>query len=208
MLKTVTVNLAEGAALVAIVLFLTLGSIRGALIAALAIPLSMGIALLGMVRHRRHRQPDVAGGDRLRLARRRRHRDAGGGAGRDIRAQGQDARRRRVPGRAVDEQGGAAGRVFAAHHPAGVPAADGARGGRGADVQAHGDHRRAGAGRRAAVLADGVPGAGGVRAGGRQARSRRRRRLLRQGAQGVRRPAGRRARSAEARSCCWRRRCS
>jgi cobalt-zinc-cadmium resistance protein CzcA len=50
MLKTVTVNLAEGAALVAVVLFLTLGSIRGALIAALAIPLSMGIALLGMVR--------------------------------------------------------------------------------------------------------------------------------------------------------------
>src|SRR5262245_26318313 len=50
MLKTVAINLAEGAVLVAIVLFLTLGSIRGALIAALAIPLSMGIALLGMVR--------------------------------------------------------------------------------------------------------------------------------------------------------------
>jgi len=50
MLKTVAINLAEGALLVAVVLFLTLGSIRGALIAALAIPLSMGIALLGMVR--------------------------------------------------------------------------------------------------------------------------------------------------------------
>jgi heavy metal efflux system protein len=50
MLKTVTINLAEGAALVALVLFLTLGSFRGALIAVLAIPLSMGIALLGMVR--------------------------------------------------------------------------------------------------------------------------------------------------------------
>jgi cobalt-zinc-cadmium resistance protein CzcA len=50
MLKTVAMNLAEGALLVAVVLFLTLGSIRGALIAALAIPLSMGIALLGMVR--------------------------------------------------------------------------------------------------------------------------------------------------------------
>ncbi|HXU01614.1 MAG TPA: CusA/CzcA family heavy metal efflux RND transporter, partial [Polyangia bacterium] len=50
MLKTVAINLAEGALLVAVVLFFTLGSIRGALIAALAIPLSMGIALLGMVR--------------------------------------------------------------------------------------------------------------------------------------------------------------
>ena len=50
MLKTVAINLAEGALLVAVVLFVTLGSWRGALIAALAIPLSMGIALLGMVR--------------------------------------------------------------------------------------------------------------------------------------------------------------
>jgi cobalt-zinc-cadmium resistance protein CzcA len=50
MLKTVAINLAEGALLVAIILFLTLGSWRGALIAALAIPLSMGVALVGMVR--------------------------------------------------------------------------------------------------------------------------------------------------------------
>jgi heavy metal efflux system protein len=50
MLRTVAINLAEGALLVAVVLFLTLGSFRGALIAVLAIPLSMGIALLGMVR--------------------------------------------------------------------------------------------------------------------------------------------------------------
>src|SRR4029077_9402330 len=49
MWKTVPTNLAEGALLVAVVLFITLGSIRGALIAALAIPLSMGIALIGMV---------------------------------------------------------------------------------------------------------------------------------------------------------------
>ncbi len=49
MLKTVAINLAEGALLVAVVLFITLGSFRGALIAALAIPLSMGIALIGMV---------------------------------------------------------------------------------------------------------------------------------------------------------------
>jgi cobalt-zinc-cadmium resistance protein CzcA len=50
MLKTVFVNLAEGAGLVVVVLFLTLGNIRGALIAALAIPLAMGIAVIGMVR--------------------------------------------------------------------------------------------------------------------------------------------------------------
>jgi cobalt-zinc-cadmium resistance protein CzcA len=49
MLKTVATNLGEGALLVAVVLFFTLGSWRGALIAALAIPLAMGIALIGMV---------------------------------------------------------------------------------------------------------------------------------------------------------------
>jgi cobalt-zinc-cadmium resistance protein CzcA len=50
MLHTVAVNLAEGAGLVVVVLFLMLGSVRGALIAALAIPLAMGIAVIGMVR--------------------------------------------------------------------------------------------------------------------------------------------------------------
>ena len=50
MLKTVTINLGEGALLVVAVLFLTLGSVRGSLIAALAIPLAMGIAVIGMVR--------------------------------------------------------------------------------------------------------------------------------------------------------------
>ncbi len=50
MLKTVAINLAEGAGLVIVVLFLTLGSFRGSLIAALAIPLAMGIAVIGMVR--------------------------------------------------------------------------------------------------------------------------------------------------------------
>jgi cobalt-zinc-cadmium resistance protein CzcA len=52
MLRTVAANLIEGALLVAVVLFLTLGSVRGALIAALAIPLAMGIAVIGMVRLR------------------------------------------------------------------------------------------------------------------------------------------------------------
>jgi cobalt-zinc-cadmium resistance protein CzcA len=50
MLKTVFINLAEGAGLVVVILFLTLGSFRGSLIAALAIPLAMAIALIGMVR--------------------------------------------------------------------------------------------------------------------------------------------------------------
>ena len=161
MLKTVAINLAEGALLVAVVLFLTLGSLRGALIAALAIPLSMGIALVGMVRL-------GVTGNLMSL----------GAIDFGLLVDGaivmlevalveiavrkaQDARGRRLPGRAVDEQGGAAGGVLAAHHHAGLPAADGARGRRGADVQADGDHRRARARRRAAVLADGVPGAGG-----------------------------------------------
>jgi cobalt-zinc-cadmium resistance protein CzcA len=48
MLTTVGVNLAEGAALVIAILFLTLGSLRGSLLAALAIPLSMGVAVIGM----------------------------------------------------------------------------------------------------------------------------------------------------------------
>jgi heavy metal efflux system protein len=50
MLKTVAINLGEGALLVVAVLFLTLGNLRGALIAALAIPLAMAIAVMGMVR--------------------------------------------------------------------------------------------------------------------------------------------------------------
>jgi cobalt-zinc-cadmium resistance protein CzcA len=49
-LETVAVNLAEGAGLVVVVLFLTLGSLRGSLIAALAIPMAMAIAILGMER--------------------------------------------------------------------------------------------------------------------------------------------------------------
>jgi cobalt-zinc-cadmium resistance protein CzcA len=50
MLRTVAINLGEGAALVVLILFLTLGSLRGSIIAALAIPLSMAIAVIGMVR--------------------------------------------------------------------------------------------------------------------------------------------------------------
>ena len=50
MLKTVFINLGEGALLVVVILFLTLGSFRGSLIAALAIPLSMAIAVIGMLR--------------------------------------------------------------------------------------------------------------------------------------------------------------
>ncbi len=48
MLTTVGINLIEGAALVIGVLFLMLGSFRGSLLAAAAIPLSMGVAVIGM----------------------------------------------------------------------------------------------------------------------------------------------------------------
>ena len=48
-LRTVRNSLLEGAALVVVVLFLLLGNIRAALIAALAIPFSMLIAITGMV---------------------------------------------------------------------------------------------------------------------------------------------------------------
>ena len=48
-IRTVEKNLFEGALLVVIVLFLLLGNIRGALIVALAIPLSMLFAMIGMV---------------------------------------------------------------------------------------------------------------------------------------------------------------
>ena len=48
-IRTVEKNLAEGALLVVVVLFLLLGNFRGALIVALAIPLSMLFAMSGMV---------------------------------------------------------------------------------------------------------------------------------------------------------------
>ncbi len=48
-IATVEKNLAEGAVLVVVVLFLLLGNIRGACIVALAIPLSMLFAMIGMV---------------------------------------------------------------------------------------------------------------------------------------------------------------
>ena len=49
-IKTVEKNLAEGAILVIAVLFLLLGNLRAALITALAIPLSMLLTAIGMVR--------------------------------------------------------------------------------------------------------------------------------------------------------------
>ena len=49
-IKTVETNLIEGALLVVVILFLMLGNWRGALIVALAIPLSMLFAMTGMVR--------------------------------------------------------------------------------------------------------------------------------------------------------------
>lgn len=49
MLDTVAVNLGKGALLVVVVLFPMLGTFSGALLAALAIPFSMAIAVIGMV---------------------------------------------------------------------------------------------------------------------------------------------------------------
>lgn len=48
-IRTVSTNLAEGAGLVIVVLFLLLGNFRAAVITAMAIPLSMLIAAIGMV---------------------------------------------------------------------------------------------------------------------------------------------------------------
>ena len=48
-IRTVQTNLAEGALLVVVILFLLLGNFRGALIVAMAIPLSMLFAITGMV---------------------------------------------------------------------------------------------------------------------------------------------------------------
>ncbi|HEX6131435.1 MAG TPA: efflux RND transporter permease subunit, partial [Actinomycetota bacterium] len=50
--RTVTTNLLEGALLVVLVLFVALGHVRAAVIAALAIPLSMLLAAIGMVETR------------------------------------------------------------------------------------------------------------------------------------------------------------
>ncbi len=51
-IQTVAKNLAEGAGLVIVILFLLLGNFRAALICALAIPLSMLLAAFGMVQNR------------------------------------------------------------------------------------------------------------------------------------------------------------
>jgi cobalt-zinc-cadmium resistance protein CzcA len=51
-IATVEKNLAEGAALVIVILFLLLGNLRAALICALAIPLSMLLAAIGMAKGR------------------------------------------------------------------------------------------------------------------------------------------------------------
>ena len=48
-IRTVATNLAEGGILVVIVLFILLGNIRGGLVVALAIPLSMTVAFMAMV---------------------------------------------------------------------------------------------------------------------------------------------------------------
>ena len=51
-IETVTKNLAEGALLVIVILFVLLGNIRAALITAAVIPISMLMTLTGMVQGR------------------------------------------------------------------------------------------------------------------------------------------------------------
>ena len=69
-LDTVLHNLVEGGALVIVVLLALLGNIRGGLIVALAIPLSMLFAANIMLATGRHGQPDEPRRDRLRPDRR------------------------------------------------------------------------------------------------------------------------------------------
>ena len=140
MLKTVAINLAEGALLVVVVLFLTLGSLRGSLIAALAIPLAMGIAVIGMVRLGVTGNLMSLGAIDFGLL-------VDGAivmlelalvhiAARSITTRGADRR----PGRLRDEARRAPGDVLARHHPPRLHAAPGSRGRRGPDVQADGHH--------------------------------------------------------------------
>ncbi len=70
-LRTVSRSLIEGAILVIVILFLVLGNLRAALIAALAIPLLDALRRHGHGDQQGQRQPDEPGGDRLRPDRRR-----------------------------------------------------------------------------------------------------------------------------------------
>ena len=69
-IATVQENLAEGAILVVIVLFALLGNLRAALVAALVIPLSMLMLIIGMVEQKVDARPDVVTGFGLRSHRR------------------------------------------------------------------------------------------------------------------------------------------
>ena len=76
-IHTVKRNLAEGAFLVIVVLFLFLGNIRAALITAAVIPLAMVFTFTGMVTNQRQRQPAEPGRTGLRHHHRWRSRHRG-----------------------------------------------------------------------------------------------------------------------------------
>ena len=80
MLRTVAINLGEGAGLVVLILFLTLGQLARLADRGAGDPAGDGGRAHRHGAHRRHREPHVAGRDRLRAAGRRRDRDAGSGA--------------------------------------------------------------------------------------------------------------------------------
>ena len=163
MLKTVAINLGEGALLVVVVLFLTLGSFRGSLDRG-----ARDSARDGDRRHRhgaagRDREPDVARRDRLRAPGRRRDRHAGAGARSGRRRVDHVAGTDRRHGRGRDEARRASGHLLPRDHPPRLHAAPRPGGRRRTDVQTDGDHGGTGAGRRAGVFAHRVPGAGGLR---------------------------------------------
>ena len=171
-ISTVEKNLIEGGVLVIAVLLLLLGNVRGGLIVASAIPLSMLFAFTGMVQAGLSGQPDESRRDRLRPDRRRL-----GGHDREHRPQGQRAPRTRRVARGRDSRGRARGRapgIFRRpdHHDR-LPADPDARGRRGQDVPADGAHRGVCAHRLADSRADrhARPGVAAVPRQGQRARA-------------------------------------
>ena len=69
-IHTVATNLAEGALLVVLVLFLLLGNFRAALVTAMVIPIAMLMTATGMLQGRAQRQPDEPRSAGLRTDRR------------------------------------------------------------------------------------------------------------------------------------------
>ena len=158
-LSTVLHNLTAGGVLVMLVLLVLLGNLRGGLIVALAIPLSMLFAANVMLATGNLGQPDEPGRDRLRPDRRlerdhdRELRAAAGARGGNA-AQARDRPRR-------GHRGAQAHDVRRADHRDRLPADPGASGDRGEAVPADGADGDLRAGRLAAPVAHADAGAGG-----------------------------------------------